>query len=94
MRLMACGEHPQAADSVGINVFKMRYAGVLISGALAGIGGMAYWVLDTTTDFSGFWAVVFIGISILTLPHSIVMHVMIEDEGDEWRKELVGNINT
>jgi len=42
MRLMACGEHPQAADSVGINVYKMRWAGVMISGVLGGIGGMAY----------------------------------------------------
>ena len=37
LRLMACGEHPQAADSVGINVYKMRWAGVLMSGALGGI---------------------------------------------------------
>lgn len=42
MRLMACGEHPQAADSVGINVFKMRYCGVLISGFCGGIGGLIY----------------------------------------------------
>lgn len=42
LRLMACGEHPQAADSVGINVYMMRLWGVLISGMLAGIGGIVY----------------------------------------------------
>ena len=42
LRLQACGENPQAADSVGINVYKMRWAGVLISGFLAGLGGIVY----------------------------------------------------
>ena len=42
LRLMACGEHPQAAASVGINVYKMRWAGVLISGVLGGIGGIVF----------------------------------------------------
>ena len=42
LRLMACGEHPQAADSVGINVYKMRWAGVLISGVYGGMGGICY----------------------------------------------------
>ena len=42
LRLMACGEHPQAAASVGISVYKMRWAGVLISGMLGGLGGICY----------------------------------------------------
>ena len=50
LRLRSCGEHPQAADSVGINVYKMRYAGVIISGALGGIGGLVF-VIPTATTF-------------------------------------------
>ncbi len=52
LRLRACGEHPQAADSAGIDVYRMRYAGTMISGFLAGIGGLAF----TIAAGSGFVA--------------------------------------
>lgn len=42
MRLRSCGENPQAADSLGINVYKMRYLGVGLSGFLAGVGGFTF----------------------------------------------------
>ncbi len=42
LRLRSCGEHPSAADSVGIDVYKWRYVGVIVSGILGGIGGFAY----------------------------------------------------
>ncbi|MBQ8974052.1 MAG: ABC transporter permease [Clostridia bacterium] len=58
LRLRSCGENPQAADSLGINVVKMRYSGTVISGALAGMGGFVY-VLTTANcsangDVAGF----------------------------------------
>ena len=52
LRLRACGEHPQAADSMGVNVYKMRYFGVLASGFFAGLGG-AVLLVTTSSEFNG-----------------------------------------
>jgi len=52
LRLSSVGEHPGAADSVGINVYKMRWSGVLISGALAGLGGLAF-TIASSVSFEG-----------------------------------------
>ena len=63
LRLRACGENPQAADSLGINVIKMRYIGVLLSGVLAGLGGGV-----VITTYSGeFSPLVYSGLGFLAL---------------------------
>ena len=58
LRLRSCGENPQAANSLGINVLKMRYIGTTISGALAGMGGFVYALTTancaSTGDVAGF----------------------------------------
>jgi simple sugar transport system permease protein len=50
LRTRACGEHPAAAETAGINVYFVRYVSVIASGALAGLGG-AYFSLQQIGNF-------------------------------------------
>jgi len=52
LRLRACGEHPHAAASAGVNVVRMRYIGVMFSGGLAGLGG-AVMIATYAGEFNG-----------------------------------------
>lgn len=52
LRLRACGEHPHAADSAGVNVYRMRYIAVMISGAFAGLGGASI-LVTYSGEFTG-----------------------------------------
>ena len=67
LRLRACGEHPQAANSVGVNVLGMRYTGVLISGFLGGIGGFAYILpsIDTWDFKNGIAGMGFLALAVM-----------------------------
>ena len=53
LRLRSCGENPQAADSLGINVHKMRYTGTTVSGALAGMSGFVYALTTANCSANG-----------------------------------------
>lgn len=52
LRLRACGEHPHAAESAGVNVYRIRYIGVMLSGACAGLGG-AIILVTYSGEFNG-----------------------------------------
>lgn len=67
MRLSACGEHPEAAASVGIPVIKMRYSGVLISGFLGGLGGIIFIIPVSTTFDSSVAGYGFLALAVLIL---------------------------
>lgn len=52
LRLSSCGENPSSADSLGINVNKMRYIGVVLSGLLAGLGGLTLITMNAEWEFA------------------------------------------
>ncbi|MFT4413627.1 ABC transporter permease [Fredinandcohnia humi] len=52
LRLRSCGEYPQAAEAAGVNVRRIRYLGVILSGAFSGLGG-AIIIVTTSGEFTG-----------------------------------------
>ena len=67
LQLRSTGENPQASDSVGINVYKMRYIAIMMTGALAGFAGFTY-ILSTTYSFMGsVYGYGFLALSIVSL---------------------------
>ena len=100
LRLRACGEHPQAADSVGINVYKMRYAGVILSGALGAVGGLAYivppvqtWNFEVGVAGAGFLALAGYDLwSVEALQHLCRRHVLcrVQESGKHCGLHLPG----
>ncbi len=77
LRLRACGEHPHAADSVGINVHRMRYYGVGLSGILGGVGGFFYSVGVMNGNVNGHTGVAGFGF--------LALAVMIFGQWKPWR---------
>lgn len=51
IRLRACGENPHAADSLGVNIYRLRFLAVTLSGVFAGLGGVIF-VVSTSTEFN------------------------------------------
>ena len=52
LRLSSCGENPSSADSLGINVNKTRYVGVILSGVFAGLGGLLLITMNAEWEFA------------------------------------------
>ena len=67
LRIRACGENPHAADSVGINIYKIRYIGVLTSGFLAGMGGVIFIISASQAFAASVSGYGFLAIAVLIL---------------------------